>query len=150
MRWLRKFSRPFRLIAQRVVQAALVAATGFIPSSRSGSTDEEYQELIEMAFQHEAALAAREKEIILQIINLDRRKAGDVFCGRTQMVSISDELSVPEMLWPSPGVSNIDAFPFTTRRQTRLSAFSTLRFSCASRTSIYPLPLNFLHLCRRA
>jgi len=97
MLWLRKFSRSFRLVAQRAVHWTLGAATGSIPAPAPGLSDEEYQELLEMAYQ-QGALAAGEKEIILQIINLDRRKAGDVMRGRTQMVSISDELTVPEML----------------------------------------------------
>jgi len=46
----------------------------------------------------QGALAAGEKEIILQIIRLDRRQARDVMKGRTQMVSISDDLSVEEMI----------------------------------------------------
>ena len=50
-----------------------------------------------MAYQ-QGALAAGEKEIILQIINLDRRHAGDVMKARAQMACISDDLSVPEMI----------------------------------------------------
>src|SRR6202042_3785198 len=67
------------------------------PPPAAGLSDAEYQELLEMAYQ-QGALAAGEKEIILQIINLDRRKAGDVMRGRTQMTCISDELTVEEML----------------------------------------------------
>jgi CBS domain containing-hemolysin-like protein len=97
MLWLRKSSRPFRWLAQRVVQFTAGAATGSNPGPAPGLSDEEYQELLEMAYQ-QGALAAGEKEIILQIINLDRRKAGDVMRGRTQMACISDELSVEEMI----------------------------------------------------
>ena len=50
-----------------------------------------------MAYQ-QGALAAGEKEIILQIINLDRRHAGEVMKARPQMACISDELSVTEMI----------------------------------------------------
>jgi CBS domain containing-hemolysin-like protein len=97
MLWLRKASRPFRLVAQRLTHLILNASTRAIPRPLPGLSDEEYQELLEMAFQ-QGALAAGEKEIILQIINLDRRKAGDVMRGRTQMACISDELTVDEML----------------------------------------------------
>jgi CBS domain containing-hemolysin-like protein len=97
MLWLRKISRPFRMVAQRVVHLTLRAASGSLPGPPPGLSDEEYQELLEMAYQ-QGALAAAEKEIILQIINLDRRKAGDVMRGRTQMACISDELTVDEML----------------------------------------------------
>src|SRR6202012_1681775 len=50
----------------------------------------------EMAYQ-QGALAAGEKEIILQIISLDKRQAREVMKARTQMASISDELSPAEM-----------------------------------------------------
>jgi len=42
-------------------------------------------------------LAAGEKEIILQIISLDRRQAREVMKARTQMACISDDLSIEEM-----------------------------------------------------
>jgi CBS domain containing-hemolysin-like protein len=67
------------------------------PSQAAGLSDAEYQELLEMAFQ-QGALAAGEKEIILQIINLDRRHARDVMKARAQMACICDDLSVPEMM----------------------------------------------------
>src|SRR5207245_9774174 len=57
----------------------------------------EYQELIELAFQ-QGALAQSEKEIILQIIQLDRRTAREVMKPRSQMAAISDDLSVEEMI----------------------------------------------------
>ncbi len=95
MLWLRKVSRPLRQIAQKAVQLTLGATLS--PAPAPGLSDDEYQELLEMAFQ-QGALAAGEKEIILQIIRLDRRKAGDVMRPRAQMACISDDLSVGEML----------------------------------------------------
>jgi len=92
---LRKATRPLRQIAQKATN--LILGTANAPAAPAGLSDEEYQELLEMAFQ-QGALAAGEKEIILQIINLDRRKAGDVMRGRTQMACITDELSVDEMI----------------------------------------------------
>src|SRR5438094_9322543 len=59
--------------------------------------DADYQELIEMAYQH-GALAESEKEIILQIINLDRRIAKEVMKPRSQMAAISDDLSIEDMI----------------------------------------------------
>jgi putative hemolysin len=64
---------------------------------QAGISDEEYQELLDMAYQ-QGTLAASEKEIILQIISLDRKTAKDVMKPRSQMKVISDELSVEEML----------------------------------------------------
>ena len=60
-------------------------------------TDEEYQELLEMAYQ-QGALAKSEKEIILQIISLDGKAAKDVMRPRSRLDAISDELSVEEMI----------------------------------------------------
>jgi CBS domain containing-hemolysin-like protein len=60
-------------------------------------TDAEYQELLDMAYR-QGTLAESEKEIILQIISLDRRTARDVMRPRTGMACISDELTVDEMI----------------------------------------------------
>lgn len=59
--------------------------------------DEEYKELVELAAQ-QGALAQSEKEIILQILSLDRKTARDVMRPRSRMAAISDELSVEEMI----------------------------------------------------
>jgi magnesium and cobalt exporter, CNNM family len=61
------------------------------------SFDEEYRELVELAFQ-QGTLAASEREIILQIISLDRKTARDVMKPRSQMAAISDNLSIEEMI----------------------------------------------------
>ncbi|HZV36088.1 MAG TPA: transporter associated domain-containing protein, partial [Verrucomicrobiae bacterium] len=60
-------------------------------------TDEEYQELLELAYQ-QGTLASSEKEIILQIIGLDRQTAKDVMKPRAQMAAIPDDLPVEEMI----------------------------------------------------
>ncbi|HEY0456190.1 MAG TPA: hemolysin family protein [Verrucomicrobiae bacterium] len=65
--------------------------------SSANPTDEEYQELLEMAYQ-QGTLAKSEKEIILQIISLDRKTAKDVMKSLSQMNAISDALSVEDML----------------------------------------------------
>jgi CBS domain containing-hemolysin-like protein len=96
MQLLYGISRPLRQVAQSLSNFALrwFAAA---PPPGPGLSDAEYQELLEMAYQ-QGALAAGEKEIILQIISLDRRQAGEVMKPRTQMACISDELSVDEMI----------------------------------------------------
>ena len=50
-----------------------------------------------MAYQ-QGTLAQSEKEIILQIISLDRRTVREVMKPRSQMVAISDDLSIEEMI----------------------------------------------------
>ena len=94
---LLQLTRPLRQIALRV-NAAILAASA--PKSvRAGTilTDEEYKELLDLAFQ-QGALAQAEKEIILQIISLDRRAAKDVMKPRARMACIPDDLSVEEMI----------------------------------------------------
>lgn len=89
--------RPLRLIAQRVNGFIL---RWVIPKSIKPQTtmsDAEYQELIELAFQ-QGTLAASEKEIILEIVNLDQRTVKDVMRARSQMACIPDDLSVAEMV----------------------------------------------------
>jgi len=95
MLFLQKASRPLRRVAQGLTNACLRAAPN--PPAAAGLSDAEYHELLEMAYQ-QGALAAGEKEIILQIINLDRRQAGQVKKARPQMACISDDLTVPEMI----------------------------------------------------
>jgi len=88
--WLERLFRRFNeWLIGRVVRGS------FKP--HVGQTDEEYQELVELAFQ-QGTLAQSEKEIILQIISLDRKTARDVMKPRSRMAAISDELSVEEML----------------------------------------------------
>ena len=60
-------------------------------------TDAEYHELLEMAYQ-QGTLAESEKEIILQIINLDQQAARDVMQPRAGMAAISDDATVEEMI----------------------------------------------------
>jgi len=64
---------------------------------QNSSSDEEYQELVELAFQ-QGAIVQAEKEIILQIISLDRKAASDVMRPLSRMDAISDELSIEDMI----------------------------------------------------
>jgi putative hemolysin len=96
MFFFQKVSRPLRRVAQGLTNLTLGAFPN-PPLPAAGLSDAEYQELLETAYQ-QGALAAGEKEIILQIINLDRRHAGDVMKARAQMACIPDDLSVSEMI----------------------------------------------------
>ena len=60
-------------------------------------TDDEYKELVDLAVQ-QGTLGSSEREIILQIISLDRKTVRDVMRPRSQMAAVSDDLSVEEML----------------------------------------------------
>lgn len=97
MHFLLSFTKPFRSIAQWLDNSILRA---IVPKSFKPQTvmsDEEYQELLELAYQ-QGTLARSEKEIILEIIGLDRQTAKDVMKPRTQMAAISDDLSLEDML----------------------------------------------------
>jgi putative hemolysin len=97
MLFLQNCSRPLRRVSQYLTNAVLGA---LVPSSftpPAGLTDAEYQELLETAYQ-QGALAAGEKEIILQIISLDQRTAREVMKPRSRMAAISDDLSIEDMI----------------------------------------------------
>jgi len=95
--FLEKFALPLRLLAQKFNTAILAFLTREALKSPPGLTDAEYRELLELAHQH-GTLALAEKEIILQIINLDQRTAREVMQPRSRMACIPDDLSVPEMI----------------------------------------------------
>jgi putative hemolysin len=97
MLFLQKFSGPFRRVAQRLDTAILAALVPQSIKPQVAMTDEEYQELLELAHQ-QGTLASSEKEIILQIIGLDRQMAKDVMKPRSQMAAIPDDLPMEEMI----------------------------------------------------
>jgi len=59
--------------------------------------DEEYHELLELALQ-QGALAPGEKEIIAQIISLDRRTVAEVMLPISKVNCIPDDFSIEEMI----------------------------------------------------
>ena len=90
-------SRPVRQVAQHIVAVILRLLVPKSLKPQVGVSDEEYQELLDLAHQ-QGTIAAGEKEIILQIIKLDRHTAGDVMRPRSQMACIPDDLSLDEMV----------------------------------------------------
>lgn len=105
--WSLRIVRPMTLVhrmlgpAQRGAQnfnallIRLVARQSSTPQAIL--SDDEYRELVEIAYQ-EGTIAKSEKEIIHEIIALDRHTAGDVMKPRAQMACISDELSKEDMI----------------------------------------------------
>jgi CBS domain containing-hemolysin-like protein len=94
-----KITAPLHRVAQQlnaailkiiVPQTALTQGVGVL-------TDAEYQELLEMAYR-QGTLDESEKEIILQIVNLDQRMARDVMRPRAGMACISDDVPVEAMI----------------------------------------------------
>jgi len=88
---------PLRKVAGAITSVAIkgLVPAGIRPTRQM--TDGEYEELIELAFQ-QGSIARTEKDIILEIIRLDRRTVREVMRPRTQMIALSDELPVAEMI----------------------------------------------------
>lgn len=97
MRILMALSLPLSWASQRVNSAILQFIRRRTAQPALAATEEDYQELLEMAYQH-GALAQSEKETILQIISLDRRTVKEVMKPRSRMAAIPDDLSVEEMI----------------------------------------------------
>ncbi len=92
----RRVTKPFYRAAQWT-NAAILKQAAASATPPSAVTEAEYQELLELAAQ-QGTLDESEREIILQIISLDRRTARDVMRPRAGMAAISDDATVEEML----------------------------------------------------
>jgi putative hemolysin len=97
MALLLALTRPLHRLAQAVDTFLLRFIIRGAESSQYLLSDDEYRELLELACQR-GTIAEGEKEIISQIIRLDRLTVGDVMRPRSNMASISDELTVEEMM----------------------------------------------------
>jgi putative hemolysin len=95
--FLEKFAWMLRSTAQKLNSAILASVVPRSVQPQSGFSDDEYRELVELAYQ-QGSLRQSEKEIILQIISLDRRTAREVMKPRSQIACISDDLSIEEMI----------------------------------------------------
>jgi CBS domain containing-hemolysin-like protein len=96
MAWLLQVFHPLSKVAQWVNTLVLGMVVPRSAQAPNPLNDADYRELLEMAYQ-QGTLAQSEKEIILQILSLDRRTAREVMKPRAQMAAISDDLSVEEM-----------------------------------------------------
>jgi CBS domain containing-hemolysin-like protein len=105
--WALRLARPVLLIRestgglQRLFQRSnhwlIARLTRLRARPQLPTSDEEYVELVELAVQR-GTLAQAEKEIILQIVSLDRKTARDVMKPRAVMAAIDDDCSVEEMI----------------------------------------------------
>ena len=93
---LEKLALPLRLAAQKI-NGLLLSGVPKVIKPQPVLRDAEYQELLELAYQ-QGTLGQSEKEIILQIISLDRRTVKEVMRPRSQMACIPDDLSVEDMI----------------------------------------------------
>lgn len=93
---LRGVTRPFRQLIEGSIEWALNRLTsGSQPTPPI--TDEEYRELLEMAVQ-QGTLGPSEKEIIAELITLDRKTARDVMRPRATMAAVADDLTTEELV----------------------------------------------------
>lgn len=95
--WAQRVTRPLHRLAQRVNRAIITAVVPASIKPVQGFTDADYQELVEFAFQ-QGNLARSARDIILQIVNLDRRTVKDVMQPRGKLAAIPDDLSLEDMV----------------------------------------------------
>jgi len=97
MQWLQTVSRPLRqfAVALNTLLLRRLIPSGVQPSA--AATDDEYRELLELATQ-QGALRTSERDLILQIISLDRRTVKEVMRPRAEMAALPDDLPVEEMI----------------------------------------------------
>ncbi len=95
--WLQSVTRPVQRFARAVNTVFLMQFLAKAIKPQTTATEEDYRELLELAAQ-QGTLAVHEKEIIFQIIGLDKKTAADVMTPRSQMASLRDDLTVEEML----------------------------------------------------
>ncbi len=142
------FAYNLRRAAQRIDTTILRPVSRHAPKPSLGLSDEEYQELVEMAYL-QGSLARSEKEIILQIITLDRRTAKEVMRPRARMACVSDDDSVEEMVAAAREHKH-RRLPIYAEQAPRTPSWasSTRGSSCSTRKTISRTRSNFRHSCR--
>ncbi len=93
---LMRITSPVHRVGQRLVDGILGLVIPKSVKVHSAWSDEEYADLVELAHQ-QGTLAETEKEILLQVLSLDRRTVGDVMRPRSEMVMLPDDASLEEM-----------------------------------------------------
>ncbi len=93
---LQRLTRPIRRLAKGSIDRLLLRVLPKAPVPAPIS-DEEYRELLDMAVQ-QGALGHSEREIIGELITLDRKCARDVMRPRATMGAVSDDLTTEELV----------------------------------------------------
>ncbi|MGE3309548.1 MAG: hemolysin family protein [Limisphaerales bacterium] len=93
---LQRLTRAIRGLAKRAIDALMARVLPAAPAPAPVS-DEEYRELLDMAVQ-QGTLGHSEREIIAQLITLDRKRARDVMRPRATMGAVSDDLTTDELV----------------------------------------------------
>jgi putative hemolysin len=95
--WLQRVTRVVHRLAQRLNRSLMKVVIPTALKPQTALTDADYRELVEFAFQ-QGNLAQAARDIILQIVNLDRRTVKEVMRPRAKMAAIRDDLSLEEMI----------------------------------------------------
>jgi putative hemolysin len=90
-------TRPLRVVTQGCVNLVLRRLLPASAQAMRGLSDDEYRELMELAWQS-GTLAESEKEMIQRIVELDRRTVKDVMRPRSQMACLPADLPIEEMI----------------------------------------------------
>jgi putative hemolysin len=97
LRTLQMVTYPLRRLADQLDQTLIRKFTPkSLRSANTPTTDSDYEELLEMGYQ-QGTLDQEEKEIILEIIELDQKCATDVMTPRSQVACLPFDLPVEEM-----------------------------------------------------
>ncbi len=91
-----KVSAPLRDIALRVTERSLTKLVPKRWQPEKGLTDEEYEDLINLAYKS-GTLDETERDTIIELIQLDHRNVKEVATHRSQMMSVSDDMSDEEI-----------------------------------------------------
>lgn len=91
-----KLTGPLHRAGQRLVRQVLTGITPAALKPVVANATDEVADLVQLAHQ-QGTLAEGEKEIILQILSLDRRTAADVMRPRAQMTMLPDDLDPAEL-----------------------------------------------------
>ena len=95
--WWQQLARPAQRLAQAINNLFLQRILARTIKPMTTGSEEDYRELLELAAQ-QGTLAVREKEIIFEIIGLDKKTAASVMTPRSRMACIPDDLTVEQML----------------------------------------------------
>jgi len=90
-------TKPVRFLAEITINYSfkLIKPKGFIPNKKT--TEEEFAGLIDLAYR-QGVLEKSEREIMEEIIKLDKRTAEEVMKPRSAMICIEDNISIEEMI----------------------------------------------------
>jgi len=95
--WSQRVTRVVHRLAQRLSRGLMRAVIPTSVKPQTALNDADYRELVEFAFQ-QGNLAQSARDIILQIVNLDRRTVKEVMRPRAKMAAIPDDLTLDEMI----------------------------------------------------